>query len=129
MYADDVPVDGDSGGVNTNEAMNLVTTYQESELWRGVEEKLQTLSDNRKSKRGGNGGGTYATNFVWQLMIVSLRSLVNLLRNPIISFFQVRLRNSACKGLQSKYHSIHVCTVWIHANELVWYLHVNVPMC
>ncbi len=83
--------DADRAGscVNTTEAVSLVATYQESELWRGVEEQLETLVENRHAKRGRNGGQTYATNFLWQFMIVSLRSLVNLLRNPMISFFQV----------------------------------------
>ena len=78
-----------SSHVNQTVAVDLAATYRESELWGGVQEQLQSLSNNMYNSRGERGGGRYATGFLWQLMIVSFRSLVNLLRNPIISFFQV----------------------------------------
>ena len=75
--------------VNQTEAVDLAVTFSESELWGGVQEQLQTLSDNMHNRRRERDGGRYATGFLWQLMIVTFRSFVNLLRNPMISFFQV----------------------------------------
>ena len=78
--SDDITV---AGGVD------LVATFNESQICAGIQEKLESLSENRHNGRLKRGGSKYATNFFWQLLIVSIRSMVNLLRNPMISVFQV----------------------------------------
>ncbi|XP_064387242.1 broad substrate specificity ATP-binding cassette transporter ABCG2-like [Halichondria panicea] len=81
--------DDTDNSTGVTEANNLVNTYQESQQCVEVSEQLQTLADNSHTRRGVRSGGTYATGFLWQLMVVTIRSLLNLLRNPMISFFQV----------------------------------------
>ncbi len=85
----DGATDDTDNSTGVTEANNLVNTYQESQQCVEVSEQLQTLADNSHTRRGVRSGGTYATGFLWQLMVVTIRSLLNLLRNPMISFFQV----------------------------------------
>lgn len=69
--------------------VDLVATYAESQICADIQEQLKTLSENRYNGRIRNDSGKYATNFFWQLLIVGIRSMVNLLRNPMTSVFQV----------------------------------------
>uniref|UniRef100_A0AAR2K1M3 ABC transporter domain-containing protein n=1 Tax=Pygocentrus nattereri TaxID=42514 RepID=A0AAR2K1M3_PYGNA len=70
----------------------LAVKYRQSQLGCSVTEQLQELTEGLKSEsRPASDKAQYATPFYYQLMLVSSRTVKNILRNPQTSYAQVFL--------------------------------------
>ncbi|XP_065906211.1 broad substrate specificity ATP-binding cassette transporter ABCG2-like isoform X1 [Dysidea avara] len=70
---------------NTEEP-ELVTEYQLSERCKEVDKTLASLF--HKAEEGRKKLPEFATNYPWQVVVVSLRTIVSMVRNPLAFFMQ-----------------------------------------
>jgi ATP-binding cassette subfamily G (WHITE) protein 2 len=80
--------------------LDLVESYRKSEEYRGLRKRIDPVLQNvvdenrrepvaRRVVRKAFTQEMYATSFFWQLLIVTLRSVKNILRSPQLSIFQL----------------------------------------
>ncbi|KAL5486906.1 hypothetical protein EMCRGX_G019445 [Ephydatia muelleri] len=73
-----------------NDGIDLVAFYQQSQEHRATTEELATIMRHSQEKHGNVGPiPSYATTFLWQLLVVTTRSSLNLVRNPATSVIQL----------------------------------------
>ncbi|MBN3270613.1 ABCG2 protein, partial [Polyodon spathula] len=78
--------------VSCEDKNQLAFYYRQSEFYSQVEENLRQITCSSVSKQHGfRDKAVYATPFFYQLLIVSLRTVKNILRNPQTSYAQLIL--------------------------------------
>eukprot|EP00731_Ephydatia_muelleri_P018504 Em0011g544a len=83
----------DAKKTEIGKSIDLVDVYEQSEERRETAEQLSSIVRHSRDKRGHHGPiPAYATTFLWQLLVVTHRSGVDLLRNPATSLFQLLSR-------------------------------------
>uniref|UniRef100_A0AAR2LAM2 ABC transporter domain-containing protein n=1 Tax=Pygocentrus nattereri TaxID=42514 RepID=A0AAR2LAM2_PYGNA len=90
--ADSAKSENMNGGELVVSENPLAVKYRQSQLGCSVTEQLQELTEGLKSEsRPASDKAQYATPFYYQLMLVSSRTVKNILRNPQTSYAQVFL--------------------------------------